>query len=563
MIKAYLKVLTGLFEGQRFPVIALMTIGRGPDCRIHLNDKQASRHHARIDREGDVFLVRDMNSANGTYLNGEPIEEARLKHDDRLLIGMTEFAFELIDTPPPPNEAAAMVSFLGKEEDRAIKIGEQIKSVGPAAFAMVVPQASAAQQKRLDILMRACVEIAGERNLQALGEKILTFAFQLVPAHRGAILLADRETEALTPVCVRTRSGKGESGPISISSTIVNKVVADRTGLVIGDASLDEFVKTGISIVMQKIRSAMCVPITYQEKVVGVIYMDSTGTVEPFLKEDLAMLNAIAGPAAIAVINARHVATVEEYAAAIERSREQTLAVIANTIEGRDHYTVGHVWRVTHFALALAQEMGWRDTRLNLVRLGGLLHDIGKIAVDDAILHKSSSLTEEEFRKMKIHPEKGASMLKDCEALEPAIPFALYHHEQYNGTGYPFGLAGKEIPEEGRLLAIPDTFDAMTSDRPYRQGLDPEAAIGEIEKNAGTQFDPEFCRAFIAVYRKGKISSIMQDYNKGVTSLPCPFCSTFVRIPEVSTADNHIDCSVCHRHVRLRLQGGSWVGELE
>jgi putative nucleotidyltransferase with HDIG domain len=563
MPKAYLKVLNGLFEGQRFPVTAHMTIGRSPDCRIHLVDNQVSRHHARIDVVNGDYIIRDINSANGTFVNDEPKNEAVLAPGDTFMIGTTKFEFSVTDTPlhTGPKRASPLISFSPEESERAYTIGESIKSGDSGSFSFVVPDATKAQQKRIDILMQACIEIPGERDLEKLADKILHYALQLVPAHRCAVLLA--EEIGFSPIAVHNRKSRKAPGPIVISTTIVNKAVTEKIGFMIQDASDDAKIKAGASVVMQQIRSAMCVPMINQGEVIGVLYMDSTGTVESFLREDLVMLSAIAGPAAIAVSNAKYLRKVEEYAGAIERSREQTLAVIANTIEGRDHYTVGHVWRVTRFAQALAEELGWDEKKVGRVRLGGLLHDIGKIAVDDAILHKTSALSREETIKMRIHPEKGASMLKNCEALEPAIPFALYHHEKYDGAGYPFGLSALEIPEEGRLLAIADTFDAMTSNRPYRKGLDPDVAISEIEKNSGIQFDPQFCRAFIELYRKGRISSILQDYGKGETSLACPFCSTFVHLPATATKGDTIECPVCHHKIVIKAVDGYWMGEME
>ena len=146
--------------------------------------------------------------------------------------------------------------------------------------------------------------------------------------------------------------------------------------------------------------------------------------------------------------------------------------------------------------------------------MGGVLHDVGKIAVDDAILRKPDKLTDEEFAKIQVHPEKGAQLLENVDFLQPLIPYCLYHHERYDGKGYPHGLKGEEIPIEGRALAVGDTFDAITSNRPYRKGLDPEKAIKIIEENKGTQFDPVCADALIQCFREGKIDRILQDYHK-------------------------------------------------
>ncbi len=206
--------------------------------------------------------------------------------------------------------------------------------------------------------------------------------------------------------------------------------------------------------------------------------------------------------------------------------------------------------------------MGWSEDELKRCEMGGVLHDVGKIAIDDAILRKPGKLTEEEFQKMQVHPERGAQLMRDCEYLIPLIPYALYHHERYDGTGYPAGLKGEEIPLEGRVLAVADTFDAMTSNRPYRKGLDPEIALAELEKGKGTQFDPDCVDVLVKCYREGKIDSILQEYGKDEQSIACPFCSTRVSIPEPAEAGVRFSCGVCHRTLRLQRSNDVWYGEL-
>ncbi|NJL73482.1 MAG: HD domain-containing protein [Candidatus Competibacteraceae bacterium] len=249
------------------------------------------------------------------------------------------------------------------------------------------------------------------------------------------------------------------------------------------DAADDDRFESGASIISQNISSAMCVPLNYQAERLGVIYVDTRGTTNAFVNTDLELLVALAAPSAIAIKNA-------QYVNMLERSYQDTLTALANAVELRDHYTVGHTWRVTNFALEMARELGWNEDKLREVQMGGVLHDVGKIAIPDAILGKTSKLTDEEYAVIKIHPEKGAQLLQDIERLHPLIPYCLYHHERYDGRGYPYGLGGDDIPLEGRLLAVADTFDALTSSRPYRKGLDPDVAIAEVERCKGSQFDP-------------------------------------------------------------------------
>jgi HD-GYP domain-containing protein (c-di-GMP phosphodiesterase class II) len=176
------------------------------------------------------------------------------------------------------------------------------------------------------------------------------------------------------------------------------------------------------------------------------------------------------------------------------------LSVLTGAIEARDPYTRGHSARVTELAEAVARRLGWDDGRLEGLRVGGPLHDVGKLAVSDAVLRKEGRLEEHEFAEIREHPKAGARLLFRVAALREAIPYVLYHHERWDGTGYPSGRAGEEIPLEARVLAVADAFDAMTSDRPYRRALSQAEALAEVERCAGTQFDPAIARLFLELF---------------------------------------------------------------
>ena len=175
------------------------------------------------------------------------------------------------------------------------------------------------------------------------------------------------------------------------------------------------------------------------------------------------------------------------------------LVHLAEAIEARDPYTRGHSERVTRLAEDVARWLGWSDERVAVLELGGALHDIGKLGVPAHVLRKPGTLTPEELAQVRRHPATGAQMLAPIEEVHAAVPCVLYHHERWDGGGYPSGRAGREIPVEARLLAIVDAFDAMTSDRPYRTAVSAELALAEVERCAGTQFDPTLVAAFVEV----------------------------------------------------------------
>lgn len=173
----------------------------------------------------------------------------------------------------------------------------------------------------------------------------------------------------------------------------------------------------------------------------------------------------------------------------------QTVLMLANVIEARDHTTRGHVERVQQLAKELALALQWPAEAVAVVEFGALLHDIGKILVPRNILNKPGRLTPEEWEVLKRHPEDGAQMLAGVDHLHGAVPYVLCHHERWDGSGYPRGLAGIAIPVEGRLLAVVDAYDAMTSQRPYQAAVSNEIACAEIMQRRGSQFDPAMAEA--------------------------------------------------------------------
>ncbi|MFC3750179.1 HD domain-containing phosphohydrolase [Paenibacillus sp. GCM10012306] len=179
-----------------------------------------------------------------------------------------------------------------------------------------------------------------------------------------------------------------------------------------------------------------------------------------------------------------------------------TLAV---ALDARDPYTAGHSLRVAEFSVIIGGLAGLTGEELDNLRKSALLHDIGKIGVRDSVLFKEGKLTDEEFDQIKAHPVLGENILRQIEPLEKMTPYlggVRSHHERYDGKGYPDGLVGQDIPLYGRIIAVADAYDAMTSDRPYRKGMDPEQALGILEQGRGTQWDPVFAGLFLAYSRE-------------------------------------------------------------
>ena len=182
-----------------------------------------------------------------------------------------------------------------------------------------------------------------------------------------------------------------------------------------------------------------------------------------------------------------------------------TIRTLAATIDAKDPYTLGHSERVSHLAVQLARKLDFAETEIEYLEYAAILHDIGKIGIEDRILGKKDRLTDEEYDKIKEHPVIGASIIGSIEFLQKCSQTVLHHHERYEGGGYPHGLKGEEIPRTARLLAVVDAYDAMNSDRPYRKKLSENDILEEIERESGKQFDPAIARTFISLIKEKKV----------------------------------------------------------
>lgn len=183
----------------------------------------------------------------------------------------------------------------------------------------------------------------------------------------------------------------------------------------------------------------------------------------------------------------------------LQENSLHVLEAMVKTLEQRDFYTAGHSRRVTAWADAIAKEINLDAHTRQTIHLGGLIHDVGKIGIDDSILRKPAKLTTEEFEIIKTHPERGVQIIEPLEFLRETVPIIMHHHERIDGNGYPAGLVADEIPLGARILMVADTFDAMTSSRAYRKALSPETAIAELKRFSGLQFDPELVKIFLEI----------------------------------------------------------------
>ena len=247
-------------------------------------------------------------------------------------------------------------------------------------------------------------------------------------------------------------------------------------------------------------QAILAVPLVSRGRVIGVLQLLNPRDHEGFSDDDLRRVRQFAGPVAHALENARLYAE-------LQRTFVETVTAFADAVERRDPYTGGHLHRVVAYSLVLGQEIGLPDEELETLRLGATLHDIGKIGVPDTVLLKPGPLEASESEIMRGHTLAGVAIVSRIASLEDLVPIVRSHHERIDGTGYPDGLTGDRIPLPARIVAVADTFDAMTTSRPYRRALVAESAAQEIRRVAGTHLCPTVAGAFERLYTTGRFTT--------------------------------------------------------
>jgi putative nucleotidyltransferase with HDIG domain len=239
-----------------------------------------------------------------------------------------------------------------------------------------------------------------------------------------------------------------------------------------------------------RITTYLSCPLLIRGRVIGVLNMHRANVHHEFMTGELQSLKVIASKAAYAISNSKLYDD-------LEKAYLSTIMALANAVEARDRNTSGHTVRVTFLAELIAKEFGWDEERLFILSMGCSLHDIGKIGVPDSILNKPGFLTPPETAIMRKHTTLGARIIEGVDFLRPCLPFITSHHEWWDGSGYPGGLKNEEIPIEGRILAVADSFDAIVTDRPYRRGRSIQQAVQELVDFSGKQFDPAIVDIFL------------------------------------------------------------------
>jgi putative nucleotidyltransferase with HDIG domain len=322
---------------------------------------------------------------------------------------------------------------------------------------------------------------------------------KLVKCEAGSLLLLDENTNELYfQIALGEKGEKVKEIRLKVGEGIAGWVAKEGKSLIVHDVRKDpRWFRKADEKTKFKTKNMICVPVKSKGKVIGVIQAINKKRGK-WNKEDLKLLEHLSNQLSIAIENAR---LYEE----LKRTFFETSQALAEAIEMRDPYTGGHTQRVMNYSIAIAEEMGLSREEIEKIRIAAILHDVGKIGIEDSILRKPSGLSDEELKKMMEHPQIGEEIVKKVSSLKEIAIIIRAHQERFDGRGYPDGLKNGEIPLPARIIAVADTFDAMVTDRPYRKGMSVNSALEELKKNKGIQFDPDVVDAFLRAFEKGMI----------------------------------------------------------
>jgi len=474
-----------------------LTIGRDPENVIVLDHSAISRFHCRVTSEKDQYFVHDLGSTNGTYLNGRRVTREPLSPGDELIIANIGIVVEaahstIIDARPPLN---VTVSIDAQPKRTSVTLSNPAEETATKEFLEGLGTDPNAAHRALQVLYKADTAFRNIEDLQLLLDNLLGIIMESVPASRGFVFLIQRDTGGLVPYARLPISlGKeADDGEIVVSQTIIQTAVRQRTSIISSDALVDERFIHSRSVAALDVRSAMCAPLVSRNNVLGIVYVDSHKA-NSFTRRDLTLFSALALKVAIAVDNARLYDDLRSLF-------YNTVETLVRTIQAKDQYTAGHSTRVSRYALMIADKLGLSTKDKHQLYLAAMLHDIGKIGVPDELLNNPGKLSDAEMERVRSHVQVGASMIEMLGEMHSIVPLIRHHHECYDGSGYPDGLKGEQIPLISRIIAVADMYDAMTSDRPYRKRRTHQFAVDEILAASGIKIDARVAEAFLEVLK--------------------------------------------------------------
>jgi putative nucleotidyltransferase with HDIG domain len=340
-------------------------------------------------------------------------------------------------------------------------------------------------------------------NQRVIRTRAIEALTSLLDTEVGSLLLVDERTKDLFfEVALGEKEDRVKQMRLKMGEGIAGWVAANDQQALINDVQNDpRYFRRAQTITDFVTRNMVCVPVRSKGRVIGVLQAINKKNGALFGDEDLENCWTLSNQVAVALENAHLYAELKE-------TFLNTAEALAAAVEKRDPYTGGHIKRVVEYSMAIARHLEPPLTDMEDLRLAAVLHDIGKIGIKDSVLLKQARLDQEEVAHMREHPLVGEDILEHIEQMKKVRKIMRAHHEKWDGTGYPDGLRGEDIPVHARIIAIADTFDAITTDRPYRRAADWKTAVDEIKRCSGSEYDPALVEAFIRACEAGDVTIV-------------------------------------------------------
>jgi HD-GYP domain-containing protein (c-di-GMP phosphodiesterase class II) len=417
----------------------------------------------------DVLRVCSRLGIDGIWLNQQAEElpiygDEAIQRQSRLLLGMIR----------------DQVRLSGLEQELDSLSGQLANTYEELSLIYQISSGMKINRRAGDFFKQACLDVMEVMGVRGMGVALRDTTEAHEPVIYGSLSLPPGKVHRLSDELMHVLSGRK-------SPLLVNNLAKDKTFSWLADHA----------------KQIIAVPLQRQDQVLGCLFGIDKHVGE-FDSVDSKLLNSIANESAIYLENVMLFEDVHGLMMGLLHS-------LTSAVDAKDAYTCGHSERVALLGRHLAKSMKLSDHEIERTYMAGLLHDVGKIGVPEAVLQKPGKLTPEEYDQMKKHPEIGARILADIKQVKDIIPGVMHHHERYDGKGYPAGLAGENIPLIGRILCLADCFDAMTSNRTYRKALPLEVALTEIRRCSGTQFDPALAEAFLQTGCE-EFRELLRDY---------------------------------------------------
>ena len=490
---SHLVIKRGANTGAKFDLVNYpVTIGRDDSNTITLNDSEVSRFHIRIKKRGRLIILEDLESKNGCYVNGDRVVNSIIQSGDSIIIGNTEL---MLVTPADNVDFASEVLKFNMVIDQEHGIDGPISVTEKSDPTYLTPL----QLNNSNIINKLADNVRSIRkiydlqgnimvidNLDEACHAILKGICQLSPhISRCAAFVWSAPQHQLIPVA--TKQNKSSDASFRINKRALSQTLGLKQGITIKDEH---------SVADSRFR--VILPMIHNNEVVCLFHIESEKTQKSFPIRQLESIQTLLSRCA------------PSFEAMLLRMEIDALMLgmvetVVATIEAKDTYTVGHSERVCKFSMAIADELKLNKDVKKMLMISSLCHDIGKIGIPDAILKKASILSREEYEEMKLHPTIGANIISHMPNAKKFLSGVKYHHEKWDGTGYPEGLAGENIPFFGRIVAVADVFDAMVSGRSYSGFIDESDAVEKIQKESDL-FDPEIVKALVRAWDNGSIT---------------------------------------------------------